>query len=107
MPGPSWYGRDAFAPMLEKANTAMDVLCRELKLPTPGYLLPHGIFGDTPGPVWIGDVRCLHGIETRLHECDVTWGTADHLLAYDEVEQAYRSQPYSGIALQCGGPPGK
>lgn len=104
MPGTSW----TFWPTGD--NLALDLICRELNLPAPGYLLPHGTFGDTPGPIWIGEVRCNYGDATRLLErCEVTWGTGKFPhwngdLYYNSPTPKYDYHP---ITIACGGPPGK
>lgn len=104
MPGTSW----AF--WATGDNLALDLICKQLNLPGPGYLLPHGTFGGPPGPIWIGEVRCPYGNETRLLEhCRITWGTGTFLDWNGDPNQGSPTpkKDYRPIAIACGGPPGK
>lgn len=83
-------------------DSEVDVFCRNMGLPAPGYLLPAGMFGDTSGPTWIGDVSCK-GSERRVLDCGyVVWGPGSFPDGW--AEPPPRSDPAAAIA--CGGPPG-
>lgn len=80
-------------------SAAATVVCRQLRLPTPGRTLPGGHFGPGPanGPLWLRFIFCT-GNEASLLECrtgldaGLLWGVAPQD-GYDRT---------TAVALACG-----
>lgn len=79
-------------------SAAATVVCRQLRLPTPGRTLPGGHFGPGPvnGPLWLRSILCT-GSEASLLECK----SGQDALLWGVVQQDGYDRT-TAVALACG-----